>query len=82
MNALEKCVGIVGTQRKFAEKVGATQQSVSAWLRKGKVGDGFAIAAARAVDFQVTPHELRADHYPHPDDGLPEAMREQSRAAE
>lgn len=30
---------------------------------------------SRATDYQVTPHELRRDLYPHPDDGLPTELR-------
>ena len=31
----------------------------------------YVIAIAQAVDWQITPHELRPDIYPHPTDGLP-----------
>lgn len=33
------------------------------------------IDACSAVDWQVTPHQLRPDLYPHPNDGLPEHLR-------
>lgn len=31
----------------------------------------YVIAIAQAVDWGVTPHDLRADIYPHPQDGMP-----------
>lgn len=37
---------------------------------------------AEGTEYRVTPHDLRADYYPGPDDGLPAAMRDQARAAE
>ena len=75
MNAIQKVVETLGSQRELARKAGATQQAVSVWLKNGKPGDLFTIAVARAVEFKVTPHELRPDLYPHPDDGLPPELR-------
>jgi hypothetical protein len=33
------------------------------------------LAIAAASDWMVTPHELRPDLYPHPDDGMPPDRR-------
>ena len=38
---------------------------------------------ALGTDFAVSPHEIRADYFPYPDDGLPPSLRcrcEQPRA--
>jgi len=56
-------------------------QAVSKWVDAGVPPDRV-LTIARATDYLVTPHRLRPDLYPHPDDGLPEARRgEQGRAA-
>lgn len=31
----------------------------------------YVIAISMATDWRVTPHDLRADIYPHPQDGMP-----------
>lgn len=31
----------------------------------------YVIAIAQAVDYRITPHQLRDDIYPHPQDGMP-----------
>lgn len=40
-----------------------------------KVPDGRVLQLCELVDWIVTPHEVRPDLYPHPDDGLPDALR-------
>ena len=70
MNATEKAISLVGTQTILAKAIGTTQQTVSIWV-KTKLSAEFVIKVAEQVDYQVTPHELRPDLYPHPDDGLP-----------
>jgi DNA-binding transcriptional regulator YdaS (Cro superfamily) len=37
-----------------------------------------AIEIAAATGWRVTPHELRPDLYPNPDDGLPPEVRERA----
>lgn len=74
MNAITRAADIAGSQHKLAELVGVTQQAISKWSRDG-VGPDFVLTVARAVEFGVTPHELRPDLYPHPDDGLPADRR-------
>lgn len=49
-----------------------TPQAVSQW-RVAPANQ--VLAVSRAVNFGVTPHELRPDLYPHPDDGLPQELR-------
>jgi hypothetical protein len=40
-----------------------------------KVSHDFVIPVAAAVEFKVTPNQLRPTLYPHPEDGLPPEMR-------
>jgi DNA-binding transcriptional regulator YdaS (Cro superfamily) len=70
MNALEKAISIAGSQTALAQRVGTKQQNVSQWA-KSRVSPEFVIGVSRAIDFMVTPHELRPDLYPNPTDGLP-----------
>ncbi len=80
MDSLSKAIKIAGSQRQLAEKVGGVQTRISEWRRRGEVPPDAVIGVSRAVDFQVTPHELRPDLYPHPEDGLPESMRKKEAA--
>lgn len=64
------------TQTEFADALHVSQALVSQWL----TGDT-TITAERtkqigeASEWLVTPHDLRPDLYPHPNDGIPEHMR-------
>ena len=58
MDALIKAIGLAGSQQKLADKAGCTQQAISKWLRDGVVSPDYVIPVARAVDFDVTPHQL------------------------
>lgn len=73
MNALEKAISIAGGQTALAQRVGTKQQNVSKWA-KSRVSPEFVIGVARAIDFKVTPHQLRPDLYPNPSDGLPSTL--------
>jgi hypothetical protein len=55
------------------EKLGrrVSQQAIGLWLKAGELPEGWAIWVARAVEFQVTPHELDRANYPNPWDALP-----------
>lgn len=58
-----------------------TQAQIWKWLNcaKGIVPPSeFVIPICEAIDWQMTPHELRPDIYPNPSDGLP---ADQSREA-
>lgn len=37
MNGIQRAVQYAGSQERLAEKLGVTQQAVSAWLRRGYV---------------------------------------------
>jgi len=74
--ALELAISLAGSQSALAERIGKKQSHVWSWMnRDRKCPSAMAIPVASAVGYRVTPHELRPDIYPHPHDGLPEAMR-------
>lgn len=81
MSALQRVIDIKGSQTALALVVGAKQQAVGYWLREGLPGE-HVLKISADVNYAVTPHQLRPDLYPHPDDGLPAALRNQARAAE
>ncbi|EAQ6362760.1 hypothetical protein DOH76_12115 [Salmonella enterica subsp. enterica serovar Oranienburg] len=62
------------TQKSIAKKLGCRQQTVSLWLNKG-VPDGKVLLFSEALNWRVTPHEIRPDMYPGICDGLPDSMR-------
>ncbi|HIG8794804.1 TPA: transcriptional regulator [Raoultella terrigena] len=69
-NIQQKIIAACGSQSELARRLGKNSQTVSAWFRNG-VASTEVINASRALDWQVTPHELRPDLYPNPTDGLP-----------
>lgn len=77
-NPLLKAIRICGSQAILGERVGKGQYLVTAWVRRYgcKVSADYVLKVAEATDWQITPHELRPDLYPHPQDGLPEHLRE------
>lgn len=81
MSPLQRVIDIKGSQSALAAVVGAKQQAVGYWLREGLPGE-HVLTISADVMYAVTPHELRPDLYPHPDDGLPVELREQAKAAE
>ncbi|GER63374.1 hypothetical protein CSC35_0139 [Enterobacter hormaechei] len=46
-------------------------QTVNGWF-KNKIPGELVLKVSKAVDWQVTPNELRPDLYPNPKDGLPQ----------
>jgi DNA-binding transcriptional regulator YdaS (Cro superfamily) len=75
MNALDKACVLAESKARLARKIAIKPQALQQWLASGTVPADRVISVSKAVDFQVTPHELRPDLYPHPHDGLPDAMR-------
>lgn len=73
--ALDKACELAETKARLARKINVKPQALQQWLASGIVPPPRVIDVARAVDFQVTPHELRPDLYPHPEDGLPIELR-------
>ena len=84
MNPLQHAAKIIGGQALLAKALRVTPQAVSQWARGALVPVPRVIEIARLSNWSVTPHDLRPDVYPHPDDGLPEDRRRhcaQERAA-
>jgi DNA-binding transcriptional regulator YdaS (Cro superfamily) len=94
MSPLQSAIELAGGQSALAARVTELmqlpqekrikQQDIWRWLNRadGRVPPEYCVATAQAIEFKKTPHDLRPDIYPHPEDGLPPAMREQARAAE
>jgi len=55
-------------------------QRVNNWQDRGVPLD-MTIFFCRAVAWDITPHQLHPDSYPHPEDGLPEERRTKPRIA-
>jgi DNA-binding transcriptional regulator YdaS (Cro superfamily) len=81
---LQKIIELLGnSQTKFAYVLSnetnkpVKQAHVWKWLNSTKDGipAEHVIPACKAVDWKVTPNELRPDLYPHPNDGLPSELR-------
>lgn len=79
---LERIIQLVDTQVALASLLNTPddpikQAHVWGWLNKTKEGipAKHVIKACSLVNFQVTPHQLRPDLYPHPEDGLPTEYR-------
>ncbi len=77
---VEACQSI-GSESKAAALLGYQ----TAWglaKHKGRVPDGQVLKFCELTKWCKTPHQIRPDLYPHPDDGMPTELREQARAAE
>lgn len=79
---LHKIIDILDGQTALADVLKThenpvTQAHVWKWLNTTKEGipAKYVIPACKSVDYRVTPHELRPDLYPHPNDGLPQELR-------
>lgn len=70
----QRLISLAGNESKLAAALGVKPQAVQQWSKNG-VPPRRVIPAAAVVDFQVTPHELDQQLYPHPEDGLPEDRR-------
>lgn len=55
-------------------------QVIHGWRKAGQVPPDRVLEVSSAVSFKVTPHELRPDLYPHPEDGLPAELRAKAAA--
>lgn len=78
-NPLDKVIEIIGGQRALANAIGNGVKQGHVWNWLNITSDGiparYVIPACSAISWQVTPHQLRPDLYPHPDDGLPDHLR-------
>lgn len=74
--SLERAIRMAGGQAELERRLKAaghkiSQQSISLWIRSGRLPAGWALPIAQAIDFSVTPHELDRRGYPNAWDGLP-----------
>lgn len=76
---LEKVIDLLGGQTNTAIALEVKQAHVWSWLNTTKDGipEKKVIPASKAVAWEVTPHQLRPDIYPHEEDGLPDHLRKQ-----
>jgi DNA-binding transcriptional regulator YdaS (Cro superfamily) len=70
---LTKAIELVGL-RQLASHLNISYQAVQKF-EKTEVSAERVLGIAQATNYQVTPHQLRPDIYPHPLDGLPEDLR-------
>ncbi|EBS2232029.1 helix-turn-helix domain-containing protein [Salmonella enterica subsp. enterica] len=59
------------SQSELGRRLGKKPQTISLWFR-GRVPGEEVLRTAEALGWHITPHELRPDLYPNPNDGLPE----------
>jgi DNA-binding transcriptional regulator YdaS (Cro superfamily) len=64
--ALRRAIEIKGSQAALAESIGVSQQTISNWLTKSKVGVAAENVLAIERETGVQRHELRPDIYPPP----------------
>ncbi|EFD9195261.1 helix-turn-helix domain-containing protein [Escherichia coli] len=62
-------------QNAIARYIGVTPQAVNLWFSKNSVPSRFVLRVCELVEWKVTPHGLRPDLYPHPEDGIPDSLR-------
>lgn len=58
----------------IARQMQESLQTINNWKTRGIPLEKTVMFCA-AVNFQITPHDLHPEQYPHPDDGLPASMR-------
>lgn len=75
MNPIQHAAKTIGGQILLAKALRVTPQAVSQWIHGTPVPVPRVIEISRLSGWQVTPHQIRPDVYPHPDDGLPDERR-------
>ncbi|MEN6641032.1 MAG: YdaS family helix-turn-helix protein [Armatimonadia bacterium] len=79
---LQRAIDIAGSPSRLAAKATEAgprkieRQHIGNWLQRndGLVSADYVIQIAKAVDFKVTPHQLRPDLYPNETDGMPQPI--------
>lgn len=70
MNPLEKAIKIVGNAGELGRLLGISRQAIHIW----KVERNWRIPEIRVIQIYkatgITPHEMRPDLYPNPNDGM------------
>jgi len=67
------------SQAAFGRRVEVTQSAVAQWIAGGRIKAEQVLGVSAATGWQVRPHELRPDLYPHPEDGMPRLTETDSR---
>lgn len=67
-NHLQTAINELGLQP-LAKRLGVTYQAIRKWKTHGIPAERV-IPLCRVLDFKITPHQLRPDLYPNPDDGI------------
>jgi DNA-binding transcriptional regulator YdaS (Cro superfamily) len=83
MDELKRAIKLVGSQAQLAERMNQGRppeehvggSAIGNWLIRGKVPPEHVIAVSRAVNWEVVPHRLAPEIYPHEEDGLPPVIR-------
>jgi DNA-binding transcriptional regulator YdaS (Cro superfamily) len=63
------------SQSELGRRLGKKPQTISGWF-KNRVPAEEVLPACQALEWQVSPHELRPDKYPNPTDAIPIAPSE------
>jgi len=72
---LFRAINLAGGPKVIVARLGLkSSMAVSQWKARGLPLERV-IDLSRLTSWQITPHELSPKHYPHPNDGLPEALR-------
>nr|WP_279079319.1 Cro/Cl family transcriptional regulator [Hafnia alvei] len=70
LQAKNKLFGLIN-QSEIARRLSIKPQSVSLWLNTGNIPPRKIIPFCAATGYAITPHQVDADLYPNPTDGLP-----------
>ena len=70
INRNRELIKKAGGREAVGRLFGCTGQAVGLWYVAGVPAERV-LKLCKFADYGITPHELRPDLYPHPDDGLP-----------
>ncbi|HEC2582044.1 TPA: transcriptional regulator [Raoultella ornithinolytica] len=68
--SIQKKLLNVCSQAELGRRMKRRAQTVNGWF-KNKIPGELVLKVSKAVEWRVTPHELRPDLYPNPTDGMP-----------
>ncbi|MCI1034072.1 transcriptional regulator [Raoultella terrigena] len=68
--SIQKKLLNICSQAELGRRMKRRAQTVNGWF-KNKVPGELVLKVSKAVEWQVTPHEIRPDLYPNPTDGMP-----------
>lgn len=68
--SIQKKLLNVCSQAELGRRMKRRAQTVNGWF-KDKIPGELVLKVSKAVEWRVTPHELRPDLYPNPTDGMP-----------